>query len=257
MSEKKKKTLRILGILIFMLILIIAFLQYWNNMNIEDEKNKARNVITDKENNDVEKEEPKEEENKNPYAAPKEEYNIVTATEDPRVDVLIINGNTVNFESSYYELSVNEVLKISDYYLVEISTKVTSEDDLNETILYAISSSGEVLWFIRNEDICRKENNNKCLRIHGVFTIDSSYGYDEKYYKIDGNKLSFLAEDSSQDSIYSACEYRNKYNDFIVEYEIEYLGENNFSTLNKKSSVSARDYLKSLAENGTEVSCSY
>ena len=164
------------------------------------------------------------------------------------VSSYVLNGKKVDLLTSYNSIELKETISMSDVTIAVFEYR--NALDSYDKVIYAIDKDGNVIWFELPKDECVKANNVKCLSTIG-WHFTNVYDYNDKVYKVDGNKLSFVSQNSVQDPAWSACEMKNKNDYFYAEYEIEYLGNNNFSDLKVKRGVTATEYI-----NKNNINCS-
>lgn len=179
-------------------------------------------------------------------------YDVYKVSKKPIKEGIKINGNKIDLDFNYYSIKFKEIHKLNDVFIVEFEALFTKEDDTYNGVLYAISSEGKVLWYEIPHYLC-KDDNKLCRGVIGYhFTED--FGYRGQYYKISDNKITFVSEVLTQVPLDEACSM-DRTDDFTVEYEIDYLGNNEFSELKKIRSLTAGEYIDRERNNGVDVQC--
>lgn len=161
---------------------------------------------------------------------------------DERISSYEVEKMNVDLLAKYDSIKLKKVNKVSDIYIVAFEY-MNKTDDAYDLVLYAINKKGKVLWYEKSKEECSKDNNKECLPTVGHH-FTQEFGYKDSKYKINGKKITFVSEASTQDPSWSACSMANKDDYFIAEYEIDYLGNNKFSDLKVKQSITAKEYIK-------------
>ena len=168
---------------------------------------------------------------------------IPTKEDTPKkINSYKVGDNTINLIASYDAIELKETIPVSDITIAVFDYMNETDDAYNE-VIYAIGNDNNVIWYEKAKEDCEKDASDKCISTIG-WHFTQEYGYTEKPYRVDGNKIYFISQNSKQDSTYSACNVENKNDYFYAEYEIDYLGDNVFSELKVKKGVTTNQYIK-------------
>ena len=230
-KSKLKKVIIIIGIIFFVIALTILIICLCCHKPKIDKNNDG--IITDNEK-------------LSKY------YDVYKVDKKPIKEGIKINGKKVNLIKKYYSIKFKEIHELKDVYIVEFEVLFTKKDDTYNGVLYAISKDGKVLWYENPKSMC-DEDDSLCRGVIG-YHFSEDFDYYGHYYKINDNKITFVSEVLSQDPVQTAC-HMNYNDDFTVEYEIEYLGDNKFDEMKKIRSLSAGQYIDREKDNGAEIIC--
>lgn len=218
---KKKKSSFLLILFLFLIILgLCGYILYDKGIIFNDKDNKSNNDSNIKDKND----------NK---SNDKIEYKIVTDNDSNQK--LFVNGNEVVIPIKHEIKEINKVDIIDDILIADIWIP-------DSTSLFAINKEGKVIWFEYPAGSCNKVYGNACVEVVGD-NYAESFGYEGSYYKINGNKITFVSMYPTQDPEWSVCQLKGD-DIFEAEYEVEYLGNDKFSKLKILKSTTADEYIE-------------
>jgi Ca2+/Na+ antiporter len=234
-------------LLIIFLVSYVLIIDFAINISSSDKKN----------NETIEKNKNKNEKSKyeinDEYLANQEEYEIIYYDDAQMNGDLKINDHLVNFKTTSVLRHIVNVYKLEDIYIVIVDELFDKNLDYFDHVIYAIDKEGNIIWYQKPEEYCKKDKTDNCIGTIG-YHFTTLFGYDGSPYVIKDKKISFVTEVSIKDPVNTA----SKMNDddiFAVEYEIEYLGDNKFSELKVLKSITAKEYLEKYSESDHKSLC--
>lgn len=220
--SKKKGSIGIIICLIIIILGLGTYILYDKGIILKDKKETNNNSNTNNNNN-----------NKNNNTKKEITYKIETYANSNQE--LFVNGNKTVIPVEHEIKEFNKVDILDDIIIADVWIP-------DSTSLYAIDATGKVVWFELPKNSCKTEYGDACVEVIGN-NYSEAFGYKGHYYKMDGNKITFVSEVATQDPEYAACQM-DEDDVFDAEYEVEYLGNGKFSKVKMLQKLTAGEYIK-------------